>query len=352
MKKMGIPKYSQLIIQKFTKDYLEKASFYTAEELEKFFQIYFRDNIRKIISNKNIELDFPIRSFSPIVNKSKNFLNKYNYDLNNIDDFSNSNEKRNDYNQFKQINNNAKNNFNYNYPTNLKQRNCLSASQRRKNHNIRRKGNKNKNIRFLKSSNLYPNSQKIRNISSPDSKNFVNKSPVHRIENISVNNYIAKNNKYENMNIKNINRENKTNQKNVINKKAPYRNNNLQNYLNKMKRNRNIQGKFDILNLAINNFYKEYNKKTKAKSNIQKKMNQKNFNYNDYNLLSKNFKINKENHEKKHFNSFENVNNFQDNILAEKIILKLSKIIILISTIFSRQILLKIIICIIQILYR
>ena len=74
MKKMGIPKYSQLIIQKFTKDYLEKASFYTAEELEKFFQIYFRDNIRKIISNKNIELDFPIRSFSPIVNKSKNFL--------------------------------------------------------------------------------------------------------------------------------------------------------------------------------------------------------------------------------------------------------------------------------------
>ena len=187
MKKMGIPKYSQLIIQKFTKDYLEKASFYTAEELEKFFQIYFRDNIRKIISNKNIELDFPIRSFSPIVNKSKNFLNKYNYDLNNIDDFSNSNEKRNDYNQFKQINNNAKNNFNYNYPTNLKQRNCLSASQRRKGHNIRRKGNKNKNIRFLKSSNLYPNSQKIRYISSPDSKNFVNKSPVHRIENISDN---------------------------------------------------------------------------------------------------------------------------------------------------------------------
>ena len=66
MKKMGIPKYSQLIIQKFTKDYLEKASFYTAEELEKFFQLYFRKNLRKIISNKNIEIDFPVRSFSPV----------------------------------------------------------------------------------------------------------------------------------------------------------------------------------------------------------------------------------------------------------------------------------------------
>ena len=64
MKKMGIPKYSQLIIQKFTKDYVEKASLYNIEELQKFFQLYYRDNIRKIINDKNMRKTFPIRSFS------------------------------------------------------------------------------------------------------------------------------------------------------------------------------------------------------------------------------------------------------------------------------------------------
>ena len=37
MKKMGIPKYSQLIIQKFIKEYVERASLYNIEELQNFF---------------------------------------------------------------------------------------------------------------------------------------------------------------------------------------------------------------------------------------------------------------------------------------------------------------------------
>ena len=324
MKKMGIPKYSQLIIQKFTKDYLEKASFYTAEELEKFFQLYFRKNIRKIISNKNIEIDFPVRSFSPIVYNNKNLLNKYDYDLYNINDSNNINEKRNN-NKYKHINRGVKNNINNNhkyYNTNFERRNCLSASQRRKTHDIRRKGNINKNIRFFKSSNLYPNSKRLRNISSLDSMNFINSSPVHKVENLSLNNYIPnKNNKYESTNIrsfKNINGENHINQKNNINKKVSEISNNLENYLNNLKHNKKMQGKFDTLNLAINNFYKEYNKKSKVKSSIQKKMNKNNFNANECNFLLKNIKINKENKEKKHFNSFENLNKLQDNYFNRK----------------------------------
>ena len=86
--------------------------------------------------------------------------------------------------------------------------------------------------------------------------NFINSSPVHKVENLSLNNYIPnKNNKYESTNIrsfKNINGENHINQKNNINKKVSEISNNLENYLNNLKHNKKIQGKFDTLNLAIN----------------------------------------------------------------------------------------------------
>ena len=42
-------------------------------------------------------------------------------------------------------------------------------------------------------------------------------------------------------------------------------------------------------------------------------MNKNNLNANECNFLLKNIKINKENKEKKHFNSFENLNKLQDN---------------------------------------
>ena len=142
MTKLGIPKYSQLIIQKFTKDYVEKASFYSAEELEKFFQLYYRNNIRKIIANKKVEGDFPIRFFSPIAYNSKNLLNKYNYNLNNINDFPETNERRKNQAKYNKINNNIYNYVNNGHYLNLNQRNCFSASERRKNPVTKRKKNK------------------------------------------------------------------------------------------------------------------------------------------------------------------------------------------------------------------
>ena len=78
MKKIGIPSYAQLLIQKFTKDYLSKASFYTAEELEKFFKIYYDHNIKTLTSNKKLHKELPIRSFSPIAYNTKRILKYLN----------------------------------------------------------------------------------------------------------------------------------------------------------------------------------------------------------------------------------------------------------------------------------
>ena len=322
MGKMGIPKYSQLIIQKFTKDYIEKASFYTSEELEKFFQLYYSNNIRKIIANKKIEGDFPIRSFSPIAYKNKSLLNKYDYNLISVNNFPNTNGKKINYNQYNKINDEININFNNNnHYINLNQRNCLSASQRRKNPVAKRKENINKNIRFSKSSTLYSNNKRIRNISSSDSQNYINfNEPIYRNQNASMNNYMA-NHKYQygKNNSSDLNRVNKrhySNQKKDINKKISEINKNVENYLNKIRHDKKRDGKFELLNLAINNFYKENMKKSNDKSNIQRKMNQKSTNNNNnYNGLLKNNQNNQENPENIHFNSYENINYSKDNYL-------------------------------------
>ena len=303
MTKMGIPTYSQLIIQKFTKDYLAKASYYTAEELEKFFQIYYSFNIKKIVANKKIKGEFPIRSFSPIAYNTKSLLNKYNYELFNINNFTNNNnhEYTNYYNK---INNNIYNNNNFN--TNINQRNCLSATNRRKKQIINRKDNK--NIRFSSNSNLYPNHKRFRNISSSNSQNFMNSSPIN-YNNYLIDDYTeVENNNITN--ISNINKRNYTNKnnKNNINNKITRSNKKIENYLNNMNQPRKKEGNFEVLNLAINNFYKENMKKEKEKEkNSIRKMNQNNPNKK---LISKKMMETKEN---KHFNSFENIANSRDN---------------------------------------
>ena len=244
MKKMGIPVYSQLIIQKFTKDYLQKASYYTAEELEKFFQIYYRDNIRKIASDKKIQGDFPIRSFSPIAYNTRNLLKKYDYNLFNINNFPNSNENRNINNLYKKINNNNYiNSNNNNYITNLNQRNCLSASKREKNQIVKRKENIIKNIRYSRS--LPPNHKRIKNISSSNSQNFMNNSPMN---NIKYNNYLfVENQKYEQINETNLNNYYKgkySHFKNDINEKISQLSKKFENYINNIKHYKRKEGNF------------------------------------------------------------------------------------------------------------
>ena len=325
MEKMRIPKYSQLIIKKFTIDYINRASKYTAEELEKFFQIYYRNNISKIMSNKKMQRDFPIRSFSPIAYNTKSLLNKYNYNLFNINDIHNSNEKRNTYNIYDKVNN-ANNYINNDYPTNLNQRNCLSASQRRKNPASNRKKNINKNIRYSKSSNIYSNNKRFRNISSSDSQNFLDvNNPIHKTGHININNYFP-NEKYHYEKIKNthLNNDNiiilrnNSYHTNDINNKLTKVNRNIENYLDMIK-HKKIEGNFDSLNIAINNFYRENMKKNKIKSNIQKKMNQLNLNNNINNIvLLKKLQLNHENQENKYFNSYENAIN-QNNNYFDKI---------------------------------
>ena len=300
MKKIGIPTYSQLIIQKFTKDYLAKASYYTAEELEKFFKIYYNYNLKAIASNKIAQRDLPIRSFSPIAYNIKRILNNYDYELLNINNFSGKSENQNYTNYYNKINNNRNNYINNNnFNINISQRNCLSASQRRKNQLIKRK--ENKNIGFSNNSNLYPNSKRFRNISSSNSQNFMNSSPINE-NNYLINDY----QELENNNITNISNFHKRKYSNNINNKISPASKKVEKYFNIKKLPKKKEGNFDMLNLAINNFYKENMKKEKAKNSI-KKINQNNSNKN---ILSNNI----ENHEKKnkHFNSLKNMNNSKD----------------------------------------
>ena len=301
MKKIGIPTYSQLIIQKFTKDYLAKASYYTAEELEKFFKLYYNHNIKALASNEKKQKELPIRSFSPIAYNTKRILNNYDYELLNINSLQKNSDNQVYRNHYNKINNkiNSKINNN-NFYTNINQRNCFSASQRRKNQLNKRK--ENKNIRFSNNSNLYPNNKRFRNISSSNSQIFVNSSPING------HNYLIDDfQEIENKNITNLSNFHKRKFSNNINNKISKATKKIEKYFNNIKQPKKREGNFEALNLAINNFYKENMKKEKAKNNI-KKMNQNNPNRN---ILSKNI----ENHEiqKKHFNSFENIINSKDN---------------------------------------
>ena len=161
MKKLGIPIHNQLIIQKFTKYYLQMADLYTTEELQRFFQIYYKNNMKKINVNKNF-YKAPIRCFSPVVNYNKKLLN-INFETNNK---INNNLNYNLKNNFSQLNNNIQYNNRYknittnkyNYINNnnnnnkMNERNCLSASPRR----MRSKNN----IYNKKKENLNQNTKK------------------------------------------------------------------------------------------------------------------------------------------------------------------------------------------------
>ena len=85
---------------------------------------------------------FPIRSFSPIAYSTKKLLNKYDYNLSNYNEIPYINDQRNfntnNYNIVNNYNNNLINKQN-NFFTNTEQRNCLSASHRRKNPIIQKK---------------------------------------------------------------------------------------------------------------------------------------------------------------------------------------------------------------------
>ena len=119
MNKMNIPKNAQLIIQNFTKDYLQKANLYTTEELQRFFQLYYKKNIIKNNLIKNITKQL-IRSFSPVANNNKNLLNnKMNFNNINKDNLMYSNLdlnliEDNNINYNKLINKNGKKNKNVN----------------------------------------------------------------------------------------------------------------------------------------------------------------------------------------------------------------------------------------------
>ena len=318
MKKMGIPKYSQLIIQKFTKDYVEKASLYNIEELQKFFQLYYRDNIRKIINDKNMRKTFPIRSFSPIAYSTKKLLNKYDYNLGNYNEIPYINDQRNfntnNYNIVNNYNNNLINKQN-NFITNIEQRNCLSASHRRKNPIIQKKENINKILKNSKSSNIYSNKNRIRSISVSNSQKLIdNNRPINFNYSECINNkYLDYENhphQYQNFKDIKVNNGYKRNFCNYkdVNKKISNVNKNIGYYLDNIRKSKKKEGNFEVLNLAINNFYKE-NIKNK-KDIIQRKMNQNRLNYN---LLFKERQNNKENHINKYFNSFENNTNLKDN---------------------------------------
>ena len=301
MKKMEIPKYSQLIIQKFTKDYLEKANFYTVEELEKFFRLYYRNNFRKIATNKKIPNQFPIRSFSPIAYNSKNLLNKYNFNLLSNNDFYN-------YNNNNQINYDSnKNNYNMNNHININnqinQRNCLSDTQDRNINITRKKENNNNNMKHSKSLNAYSGKNKFKtityskthkvneNISMPDDKPKINddnyifhKNNNHKFSDFN-NQYLKLKNNIKNINLK------------IINK-------NYKNNLYKEKQIKKPERKFETLNLAINNYYKE----NVAKNKIQKQNNKNK-------IIVKSSKKSKDNQNDKHFNSYENIFNSKNNLI-------------------------------------
>ena len=283
MKKMGIPKYSQLIIQKFTKDYVEKASLYNIEELQKFFQLYYRDNIRKIINDKNMRKTFPIRSFSPIAYSTKKLLNKYDYNLGNYNEIPYINDQKNfntnNYNIVNNYNNNLINKQN-NFITNIEQRNCLSASHRRKNPIIQKKENINKILKNSKSSNIYSNKNRIRSISASNSQKLIdNNRPIYFNYSECINsNYLDYENhphQYQNFKDIKVNNGYKRNFCNYkdVNKKISNVNKNIGYYLDNIRKSKKKEGNFEVLNLAINNFYKE-NIKNK-KDIIQRKMNQR-----------------------------------------------------------------------------
>ena len=282
MNKMNIPKSSQLIIQKFTKEYLQKASFYTTEELQRFFQLYYKNNIIKNNIIKNIAKNF-IRSFSPIANNNKKLLNnKMNYinlnegniinndfsELNSIENINMNYNKLlyNNQNMKKNKVNNKSNNINY-----INQRNCLSASSRQiySNRNKRKENmNKNNQIQLRKyfSNIRQKNNSSSKYLQNCNSDNFISNKNSRKINNHFNNtNKQLNNNLYNsNMNLyseyndhnKNIKKEM---QKNKIKNNIKEVNKKIKNNINKFNQGKIIKNrnrKFDPLKVPINNFIK------------------------------------------------------------------------------------------------
>ena len=318
MKKMGIPIYYQLIIQKFTKDYLQKADLYTTEELQRFFQLYYKNNIKKINNNRNF-YKTPIRCFSPMANYNKKLLNNnFNYNINN--NFSEVDDKmtNNDINIYNNINNNNNKKKKVNNNHRVNQRNCLSASPRKiRTMNLKKNNNKilnkKRQIQYVK--NYYYNQRQKNknpefltdnyNCNYNNIDNFINSHSNYLNYNIT-NSKFSNNiyNAYINSIKKNNNNINgissKENKKEIYNQKI----NDIEKYKNKEKIvNKKSEGNINLLNIPFNNYFKE-----NSKNYPQKKMNDVLMqNQNNYRKKELTYKNNNNNV----INSYENINNFK-----------------------------------------
>lgn len=314
MKKMGIPIDSQFVIQKFTQEYLKKADVYTLEELIKFFQLYYNNNIKK----KNIQkfTEFSRRSFSPIINYNNNLLNDNiefdNFNKNNINIINNYKYELNDKN-FNYINydniliNNRFQNTNETNKNNIYVRNCLSASPRKINKKYLQKNN---SCNIQDNNHINYQIKNFNNINIKKNNKFTSAyiNPVTNFEkNKNVNFYFIDNQHFNNNNKRNLNvlggKNNMVNVKNIneLNQK-------IKKFYKEKKKRKNEVENINLLNIPMNfdieNKYKNSverkiqmhniiikNPNNKNKQQIQNNLFDSNVNMNNYNINS--FLINK-----------------------------------------------------------
>ena len=291
MNKIKIPKYAQLIIQKFSKDYLQMANLYTLEELKNFFELYYKKNLeyssRTKINKTKINNNITRRN----ENLKKKFTNcsykergNYNSNCHNIKSYNNN--VRNCLSESPKIKGKTKGYFNKRH-NNKKQ----NQPKRQKNISYNQYFNNKENERVINSKIKY---QTINN----NPYNYYSNSTTRRNQNFSLNDYDIDNYIYSgisylqnygdiryNNNEDNINKNKRPNNyisggKNIIN----FNNFNFNNFKSnkEMNKNRKLESYDYSSNYHLNNEYdekrgKNNNKRTKNNPINLHKINQNQF---------------------------------------------------------------------------
>ena len=282
---LGIPKNQQIIIKKFSLDYIKSASYYSLDELQDYF-INLRDEPPNFAH---------IKSFDNLKRKSQNnkqyIKNPYQTRSNNIDNYNkthkryNSFSNRKDYNNLINKKNNIKNNNEY-----YKRSNSAHVY------------NNNNKFNIINNNQIYNSINYDNNKRQKLKDNFINKNKKSNRNSLtSISNNTFKNNNnchwyytpsYYNKNISNyelINSMEDLNEDNIsfrTNNRREIKNNNhnFNSYQNTKVKKLNEFEKRKINNILTNRIFSVKKRPINQNQNLQYNINKNNIN--DYNFIN------------------------------------------------------------------